>query len=157
MARISWEAIKQRYDELGITLSDPTLKGSKRLQLQKEYAFLSALLNKKVEFDELDKKIDEAKEAAAASEDEEFLQLCAEEQEELEAHRLQKEQEFNDLLFPPDEHDNRSVYLEIRAGAGGQEAALFASNLLKMYTNYALERLESFNRRFQRNRLGWFS
>jgi peptide chain release factor 1 len=50
------------------------------------------------------------------------------------------EKELEDVLFPPDELDRSSTFIEIRAGAGGQEAALFASDLLRMYTNYALKR-----------------
>ena len=50
-----------------------------------------------------------------------------------------KQRELDDILFPADERNDRSVYLEIRAGAGGQEAALFVADLQKMYTNYALK------------------
>lgn len=65
-----------------------------------------------------------------------FEQEIAEERKRFEQAKAQ----LDDLMFPPDKHDNRSVYLEIRAGTGGQEAALFVANLLKMYTNYALSK-----------------
>ncbi|TET05840.1 peptide chain release factor 1 [Candidatus Dependentiae bacterium] len=140
MTKVSWEAIKQRYEDLNSQLAEPALTGTARHQFQKEHAYLSAILKKKTELDELDKKIIEAKEAAAESEDAAFVQLCKEEQQALEKQREHLEKELNNLLFPPDELDNRSVYLEIRAGAGGQEAALFVADMLKMYTNYALSK-----------------
>ncbi len=140
MAVLSWNTIKQRYDELNAQLSAPSLESSKRNQLQREHAFLSSILDKKNSLDQLDQKIADAHESAQTAEDEEFAQLCNEEAEELETRRKQLESELNELIFPPNEHDNRSVFLEIRAGAGGQEAALFVADLLKMYTNYALSK-----------------
>jgi peptide chain release factor 1 len=137
MTKISWQTIKQRYEDLNRQLAESTLSGAVRHQLQKEHAYLSVILNKKNELDEFAKKIMEAKEAAAESKDAAFVQLCKEEQRELEKHHEYLEKELNNLLFPPDELDDRSVYLEIRAGTGGQEAALFVADLLKMYTNYA--------------------
>ena len=55
-------------------------------------------------------------------------------------HSLREQQALEKIMFPPDPLDNRSAFLEIRAGAGGQEASLFAADLLRMYTNYALKR-----------------
>jgi len=140
MIELSWDAIKERYAELNTQLSDPSLDSSKRNKLQKEHAFLSSILDKKNSVDLLDTKIKDTKEAAIESEDEEFAELCNEEVSDLEAQRIQIFSELNDLAFPPPKHDNRSVYLEIRGGAGGQEAALFAADLMRMYTNYALSR-----------------
>lgn len=140
MVELSWDTIKKRYAELNVQLAQPSLESSKRNQLQKEQAYLSAVLDKKSRLEELNQKIAETRDAAESLEDEEFAQLCAEEIAELEEQCSQLESELNDLVYPPAEHDNRSVYLEIRAGAGGQEAALFAADLLKMYTNYALSK-----------------
>lgn len=73
----------------------------------------------------------------AASTDAEFQAMCAEELTRLKGEIQAAVDELEDLLFPPDERDNRSVFLEIRAGAGGQEAALFAADLMRMYLMYA--------------------
>jgi len=68
------------------------------------------------------------------------LELFVEEVEQLKKDLASAQAELDDILYPPDEHDTRSVFLEIRAGAGGKEAALFVADLLKMYTNYALQK-----------------
>jgi len=139
MNQISWDEIKGRYDQLNTQLSEPSLDSSKRLQFQKQHSYLATILDKKIALEDLNKKINETKELIESSDDD-FAQLCEEELQDQEKEKIQVEQELNDLLFPPDELDNRSVYLEIRAGAGGKEAALFAGDLLKMYTNYALSK-----------------
>jgi peptide chain release factor 1 len=66
--------------------------------------------------------------------------LFKQELHDLGLQRLEKERALEDFMIPRDEHDERSVFIEIRAGAGGQEAALFAADLLRMYTNYAIKK-----------------
>jgi len=133
-----WQELRARHEQLTKTLTDPNLEGSKRKDLQKELSILSNLLTKQEAVETIQKKYHEAQQQQQANDDAEMAELYEQEVAMLTNELKQAQAELEDLLFPPDEHDNRSVYLEIRAGTGGQEAALFAGDLLKMYTNYAL-------------------
>lgn len=137
---IAWQEIQEQHDALGVKLTDPSLDSSKRRTLQKEMARLASLLTRHQEILTLEKKIQEAKEQAAANTDPEFSFLFQEEIDGLVSDHVQAEHSLEELMFPADPLDDRSVYLEIRAGTGGQEAALFAGDLLRMYTNYAITR-----------------
>ena len=100
MNELSWDTIQQSYDELTTQLSDPSLESETRHKLQKKHAYLASVLTKKSECDDLDHKRAEAHEAAAVSEDEEFIQLCKEEELEFQQKHAQCEKELTDLLFP---------------------------------------------------------
>lgn len=134
---IAWDSLQKRHDELGHGLANPSLDSSKRHLLQKEFSQLSHLLEKHHQILSLQAKIAEAQKEVAQTADAELATLFVAEIAEFEHHLAQKERELDDILFPPDEKNDRSVFLEIRAGAGGQEAALFAADLQKMYTTYA--------------------
>lgn len=108
--------------------------------MQKELSKISTILAQRNAVLALENKISDTKKQADENKDEEMAQLFKEEISELEDQLKIEQKKLDDLMYPPDEHDNRSVYLEIRAGTGGKEAALFASDLLKMYTNYALKK-----------------
>ncbi|MGB8367340.1 MAG: peptide chain release factor 1 [Candidatus Babeliales bacterium] len=138
--QINWEHIYQRHEELTQLLLSPDLDGAKRGDLQKELAHLAQLIAKHKEIIGLEQIIKETKAQGEQTSDEELAQLFHDELVDLEAQLLKKNQELEELVIPPDEQDERSVFLEIRAGAGGQEAALFAGDLAKMYTNYALRK-----------------
>jgi len=133
-----WEELKKRHEQLAKKLSASALESSKRHALQKEFSVLSSLISTRVELEQIEASIKEAQEALETNTDQEMIQLYQDEIDQLEQQLKLKQKELDDRMFPADEHDNRSVYLEIRAGTGGQEAALFAADLLKMYTNYAL-------------------
>jgi peptide chain release factor 1 len=137
---IAWDALEQRHDALVAQLLSPNLDTSKRHELQKEIAHLASLLRKHETLQDLDTKIKQTKEQAAQNTDAELAELFAQELAELQQQHATETAELEDIMFPPNELDNRSVFLEIRAGAGGKEAALFAADLLKMYTNYALRK-----------------
>jgi len=140
MLRNQIDEIKNRHKELTELLLSPDLDSSKRNFLQKELSQISAILDAYNSIAETESQIEQAKKQAESNEDEELAELFQEEVAELE-DKLKQEQDALDLLiYPPDPLDNRSVYLEIRSGAGGQEAALFAGDLLRMYTNYALSK-----------------
>jgi peptide chain release factor 1 len=132
-----YEQLKARFQELTHELLHPSLESNKRHLLQKELSEITLLLNKYDQLRELDQKIAHHKQHALANQDAELAALFQEEEHDLVAQKAQAQKELDELLFPPDELDNRSVYLEVRAGTGGQEAALFATNLLEMYKNYA--------------------
>jgi len=132
------QEIKKRHEELSQILSQPDLDNSKRHVLQKELSQIAGILTKVTAIEDIETQIKQAQEQADQNTDKELEGLYQDEILELEASLKGEKEAFDALMYPPDEHDNRSVFLEIRAGTGGQEAALFAGDLLKMYTNYAL-------------------
>lgn len=135
---LAWAEIQARHDEIVQQLSNAALEGTKRAAMQKELSILGGILAKHNELRLLEKTIEENQAQAAATTDPELALLFQEEFVELENKLKIKQEELEDQMFPPDAHDNRSVFLEIRAGTGGQEAALFAADMAKMYSNYAL-------------------
>lgn len=137
---IPWHALQKRHDELAALLIDYSLDRSKRSSYQQELNHLRALLEQHKALEALRHELAQTKELMTSGADLEMQELFKQEVLDLEQRIIHKQQKIDQELAPPSEHDNRSVYLEIRAGTGGQEAALFAANLLKMYTNYALKR-----------------
>lgn len=135
-----WKVIQSRYDQLSQKLADPHLDPQDRLASQKELARLTTVLNQKKAIDRLDAQVIDLEKQLASTNEPEMRELFEQEIAEEKKRFDQAKAQLDDLMFPPDKHDNRSVYLEIRAGAGGQEAALFVANLLNMYTNYALSK-----------------
>ncbi len=138
---IPWSDLQTRYDELSDILSSPGLESNKRHIYQKELSYLSTILNKYKEIKELEGEIAELESQSNVENIElELKELFQEEIIEVQQSLTLKQKELEDLMFPADEIDSRSVFIEIRAGAGGQEASLFAADLLKMYSAYALKK-----------------
>lgn len=132
--------LQTRYDDLTNELA-ATTDNAKRIVLQKELARLLRMIDAHKDLERLAEVIAETKKQIKLScEDPEMTELFKLELHDLELKHAQKAQAVEDLMIPSDEHDERSVFIEIRAGAGGQEAALFAADLLRMYTNYALKK-----------------
>jgi peptide chain release factor 1 len=132
--------LQSRYDDLTSELAAAT-DNAKRIALQKELARLLRIIDVYKDFERLDKTIADTKEQLKqSSNDAEMVELFRVELHDLGLKRLEKERAIEDMMIPSDEHDDRSIFMEIRAGAGGQEAALFAADLLRMYTNYALKK-----------------
>lgn len=142
MARVltDWQKIYSRHEDLSNELVSPALENSKRHVLQKEFSYISTLISRHQELERLSKSLESSKEQLKDVQDAELKGMFEEEIKDFESQVKAKEDEIEDLLFPPDPLDERSIFLEIRAGTGGQEAALFASDLLRMYTNYALKK-----------------
>ncbi len=135
-----WELLQQRFDQIQQELLSADLPVSKRSTLQKESAAITTLLEQHKKVASVKKEIDVINEQLRETDDAEMRELCKDELADLERKYQSEIKELDLLLYPPDEHDDRNVYLEIRAGAGGQEAALFATDLLKMYKLYAENR-----------------
>ena len=132
--------LQSRYDELTNELAAVT-DNAKRIVLQKELARLLRIIDALKDLERLEKIIVETKEQLKqSSHDAEMSELFKVELHDLGLKKIEKERAIEDLMIPSDEHDERSVFIEIRAGAGGQEAALFAADLLRMYTNYAMKK-----------------
>ena len=134
-----WDAIQKRYALLVNTVMDTTLDRNKRSALQKELSQLTIILDKKKEVDAANLAIADMRVQMSTESDSELKELFELELEDCILKRDLADKRLDELMIAPDEHGNRSVFLEIRAGTGGQEAALFAGNLMTMYTNYALK------------------
>jgi peptide chain release factor 1 len=137
---IPWQALKVRFEELNNQLLSASLDYAKRQELQREHSRLSTLLEKHAVIEKLIKEIEQAENEAATNPDAQMKLLFQEEVQELETKLKSQQMSLDEMLYPANKLDDRSVFLEIRAGTGGQEAALFAADLLKMYTNYALKK-----------------
>jgi peptide chain release factor 1 len=133
------DQIEARYDELTRELASPELHAdSGRYQkTAKMHAELSAIVAKYREWKEIEKGLTGAKQLLAEAEDAEMKQLAHDEERTLTARRETVERELKVLLLPKDPNDEKNVIVEIRAGTGGDEASLFASELFRMYSRYA--------------------
>ncbi len=135
--QIDWESIQNRHEEILSQLSSSQIDNNKRHVLQKEISSLSSLLSKYKEILRLESESQEVAAQKAANIDQEMDILFDEEQKQLEVALEAEYASLDKLMFPPDELNERSAFLEIRAGAGGQEASLFVADLLRMYMNYS--------------------
>ena len=128
--------ILSRYDELQKLLEDVGNDYQKAGELAKEKSELDAVVIKANEYKDTLQKLDEARDLQS-SEDEDLRQLALIELEEMTPRVTQLENELKGLLIPKDKRDERNVIMEIRAGPGGDEAALFAADLFRLYSYYA--------------------
>lgn len=133
------QSMTQRYEELSRILADPDViaDSARYTELLKEFASLEEIVTMYQEYQRVQADMAEADELLAAESDPEERQWIQDEREKL-SQRLQKlEKELRKALLPRDPRDEKNVILEIRAGAGGMEAALFAADLLRLYQRYA--------------------
>ena len=137
---IQWDLLQSRFTELEQKLLQPSLEVMQRQEIQREHSYLKNLLEKHQAIEQATQELQELKEQQAVASDASLAELYAEEITQVEQQLKNYSEELEEILFPPDPLDDNSVFLEIRAGTGGQEAALFAGDLLKMYTNYALSK-----------------
>lgn len=131
--------VVQRYEEIEARLADPEVL-SDHIQLRElaqERSDLQPLVESYREYQGLQQELVGARELLATSDDAEMAALAEDEIAELEATIERLEARLRELLVPRDPRDDKNVYIEIRAGAGGDEAAIFAADLLRMYTRYA--------------------
>src|SRR3989441_3307963 len=128
-----------RYDELTQQLSTPdAVSDSARFQrLAKQHAELEEIVAKHREYKQIEKDLAGARQMVLEAEDAEMKQLAHEEEKHLAARKEAVERELKLLLLPKNPNDEKNVLLEIRAGTGGDEAALFAGELFRMYSRYA--------------------
>jgi len=131
------EAIKARFDQIGVALTNPEIISNQKEfgKLSKEYRSLEKIV---VPFDRYTKILTDyefAKESLNSN-DEDLKELAKMELPELEAEKETLEKTLTQLLIPKDPQDDRNAILEIRAGTGGDEASLFAGDLLGMYLRY---------------------
>ena len=131
------EALQARFDEIGIALTNPEIvSDNKRFsQLSKEYRQLEHIVKDRQNLLRLTEDIQTYKEALQSS-DPEWKELAKEELPGLEEQKELLEKNIRQLLIPKDPQDDKNAILEIRAGTGGDEASLFAGDLLRMYIKY---------------------
>ncbi|HSF44915.1 MAG TPA: peptide chain release factor 1 [Chitinophagaceae bacterium] len=131
------EAIKGRFDNLGVALTNPEVvsDNKKFTQLSKEYRNLEKIVNAYRDYKNLLDDIDFNKEALEGD-DGELRELAKLETAGLEEKKEEMEKMIRNLLIPKDPQDEKNAILEIRAGTGGDEASLFAGDLLRMYLRY---------------------
>ena len=127
------QKILSHFEFLQAKLNE-NLKNEELIKFSKEYAELKPIYEKIQEFNKLKNELFEAKELFK---DPEFKDLAGDEVSKLEERLIIQDKELQLLLLPKDVNDNRSVILELRAGTGGDEAALFVSDLLRMYERYS--------------------
>jgi peptide chain release factor 1 len=135
------EAIKARFDQLGVALTNPEIVGNNRkfAETSKEYRSLEKIVLGYNEYRKLLDDMDFYKQALEGD-DEEMRELAKMEAPPLEEKKTQMEAHIRQLLIPKDPQDDKNAILEIRAGTGGDEASLFAGELLRMYIRYCERR-----------------
>lgn len=133
------EGLDGRFDEVSTLITDPDVIAdqSRYVKLTKEYKDLERILGATKRYREMLSTIDESKEILAQEHDEELRQMAKEELDLATRNIPKLEEEIKLLLIPSDPDDSKNCIVEIRGGTGGDEAALFAGDLFKMYQKYA--------------------
>jgi len=133
------EKIKQRYEELGQKLSDPGIIADQQLfrELAKEHAALEEIVSVFDEYRSALAACEDCRELLNETNDADLRELAHEELKSAEAEAERLEEQLKIMLLPKDPNDDRNVIIEIRAGIGGDEAALFGAVLYRMYSRYA--------------------
>lgn len=132
------EKVVARYSELADLLSKPEVTNdtNQYRKLTKEYADLQELVETFAEYKSTKKSAEENRQLFLESTDAEMKEMAREEQEQIESKLEGIEAKLKELIVPKDPEDAKDAILEIRAGTGGEEAALFAADLYRMYTRY---------------------
>jgi len=131
--------IKKKFEELTQQISQPDVIANQSLwtKLVKEHSSLTGIVEKYDEWKKTDENLAGALELAEIETDEEMLEMLKIEIHDLKQKRIDLEEELKILLLPKDPNDDNNVIVEIRAGAGGDEAALFATEIKRMFYRYA--------------------
>lgn len=133
------EAIKSRFDEVSEALVSPDVMSDmkKYTSLNKEYKELNRIVVKYLEYKNLLDNIESSKKVLATEKDQDFREMAKEELELLAPKKDAMEEEIKQLLIPKDPNDSKNIIIEVRAGAGGDEAAIFAGDVFRMYQRFA--------------------
>lgn len=133
------EAIKDRFEEISQLIVQPDAMADMKnySKLSKEYKGLDKIVRKYNEYNEVVANLKSAKEVLDTEKDQDFRQMAKEEIEIQQNRKEELEDELKKMLIPKDPNDSKNIILEIRAGTGGDEAAIFAGDLFRMYQRYA--------------------
>jgi peptide chain release factor 1 len=129
--------IEERYAEINRLLMDVGNDYQRAAELSMERAEIEPIVNKAEQYRQAQQRLDEARALLESESDEDMRSLAEAEIAEIEPQTVRLEDEIKSLLLPKDPRDQRNVIVEIRAGTGGDEAALFAADLFRMYGRYA--------------------
>lgn len=132
------EGLMSRYEEVATLITDPSVISDQKryVKLTKEYKDLGDIVKARQEYLDCLTNLKDAKEMLATEDDPEIKEMAREEMAIAEKRIPEIEEEIKLLLIPADPEDDKNVIMEIRGGTGGDEAALFAGDLFKMYTKY---------------------
>ncbi len=132
------EAIHSRFKEVSQLITDPDIIADMKryIQLNKEYKDLEEIVEVYKTYKNVLENIDSSKEMLAHEKDEEFREMAKAELDDLEDKKVTLEEQIKVLLVPSDPQDGKNAIVEIRAGTGGDEAAIFAGDLFRMYIKY---------------------
>ena len=136
------KSVEKRYDDLNRLLSDPKVI-SQQTEFQKyarEQSELAPIVSKYQEWQKITRQLEESTKILDEETDPELIEMAQEELTDLEAQKHEVIENLKILLLPKDPRDDRNVIVEIRAGTGGEEAALFSNDLFRMYSRYAEEK-----------------
>ena len=130
---------ENKYDELSVKISDPAIMANQNewRKLCKEHSDLEVIVNAYKEYKKVIEDLKVNKEMLVEENDREMKEMLQEEISDLTKREAELESEIQVLLLPKDPNDDKNVFVEIRGGAGGDEAALFSANLFRMYSKYA--------------------
>ena len=133
------QAVEDRYLELEAMLGDPSIISDvgRFTKINREHATLEPVVKKFREYKKIITDIEDDRVVIEETDDEELKSIAAEELSTLKKEKETLEKEFPILLLPKDPNDDKNVIVEIRGGVGGEEAALFAGDLFRMYARYA--------------------
>lgn len=139
MNKAKLDSIKNKYDELTELIARPEIIADNKewTKLVKEHSQVEPVVTAYARLVDTEKEIEDLKVMAETEEDRELRELAAAELDEKKAELEKINNELRILLLPADPNDDKNVIIEIRAGAGGDEAALFAAELVRMYKMYA--------------------
>ncbi len=132
------EAIRERFDEVAQQIVQPeAVSDQKRfMKLSKEYKDLEKIVVQHRTYTQLLEEIDNAKQVIATEKDEDFREMAKGELDELLPRRDALEERLREMLMPKDPNDSKNVILEVRGGTGGDEAAIFAGDIFRMYQRF---------------------
>ncbi len=136
--QIKLENLSDRFEEIAALLSQPEVQSeqNKFRSLSQEYAQIDPIVSCYKNYQDNEENLEAAKEMAKDA-DPELREMAKEEQQDAEAEKQNLQHQLQILLLPKDPNDNRNIFLEVRAGTGGDEAAIFSGDLAKMYQRFA--------------------
>ncbi|GAB3750196.1 peptide chain release factor 1 [Spirosoma pomorum] len=132
------EAISERFNEVSQQIVQPEVVSDQKrfMKLSKEYKDLEKIVTQYQSYTQLLQEIENAKQILATEKDEDFREMAKAELDELVPRRETQEELLKEMLIPKDPNDSKNVILEIRGGTGGDEAAIFAGDLFRMYQRF---------------------
>ena len=132
------EGLEAKFHEVGLLITDPSVIAdqARYVRLNRDYRDLEKVLGQAAKYKQALQHLDEAKQLLYSEQDAELREMARMEIDELEPQIPKLEEELKLLLLPQDKEDGKNVVMEIRGGTGGDEAAIFAGDLFRMYTKY---------------------